>query len=237
MKGRLVALLLAAVAVVVACSGGDGDVEGERLASDVDTVLAASAEAMGEVTSVRFELDRSGPPLYIDPADALSLEEVEGRFVAPGSADALVTVSVGEELRTRLGAVAVDDTVWLSNPVTGELEPVPDSFDLDPRTFFDPTEGWRPLMQELREPVLVGTDDRGGERFVVEAVAPAERVEVITAGLVEDQDVDATFWIHPVSGLVTAVEFETVYDGDTSQWTLDLDDYGEDFEIEAPDDG
>ena len=34
------------------------------------------------------------------------------------------TVTVDESLSTKLGAVAIDDEVWLSNPVTGTFEPL-----------------------------------------------------------------------------------------------------------------
>jgi hypothetical protein len=59
-------------------------------------------------------------------------------------------------------------------------------------------------------------------------------MEIISAGLVRDQDVVIDFWIHPVTGLVTAAEFTTTFDGADTDWVLDLRDYGESFEIEPP---
>ena len=229
---------LAAVACAVlgaACGGDDGEPEGEPLPADAETIIAASAAAMGEVTSVRFEIERSGAPVYIDSFESLTLERIVGRFAAPTSADAALTVTVDGSLTTKLGAVAIDDMVWLSNPVTGEFEELAPGYDLDPSTFFDPEGGWRPLLAEFDDVVLVGSEYRGGQRYHLRGVAPAERIENVTAGLVEDQDVEIDLWVRRDTGLVTAVELSTRVDDDVTDWVLELSGYGDDFTIEAPD--
>ena len=189
---------------------------------------------MGDVTSVRFGLEPSGAPIFIDSADAIALDSLVGRFNVPGSADAVVRVEVGGALNTELGAVAVDDDVWLSNPITGEMEPLPPGIDLDPSSFFDPVGGWRPLLENLTDVELIGLEDRDGGRYHLRGTAPAEQVEVITAGLVSDLDVQMDLWVDPVTALVTDLEFTAdVGDGDT-HWVLELSDYGETFDIEPP---
>ena len=65
-------------------------------------------------------------------------------------------------------------------------------------------------------------------------MAPAAQMEIISAGLVRDQDVTIDFWIHPVTGLVTAAEFTTTFEGADTDWVLELRDYGETFEISPP---
>jgi hypothetical protein len=54
------------------------------------------ATAMGDVTSVRFELKRSGAAIYIDEFKSLALERIVGRFSAPTSVDAALTVKVDD---------------------------------------------------------------------------------------------------------------------------------------------
>jgi lipoprotein LprG len=224
------------LAAVAAGCGSDAEPEGTPLPADPDTIVAAAAEAMGDVTSVRFELQRSGADVYIDQFESLALEKIVGRFAAPGSVDAALTVTVDGNLKTQLGAVAIGDEVWLSNPVTGRFEPLPEGYDIDPSAFFDPDGAWRPLLAELRDVVLVGEESRGGgKRYHIRGVAPAERIEAITAGLVRDQDVTMDFWLRRDTGLVTAAEFSTSFDGDTIDWMLDLSKYGSPFTIEAPD--
>ncbi len=200
-----------------------------------ETILITSSTAMGEVTSVRFELERSGAPVFIDTFGSLALDKIVGRFSAPASADAALTVTIDGSLTTQLGAVAIDDTVWLSNPVTGTFETLPAGYDIDPSTFFDPETGWRPLLAELGGVDLIGEEDRGGRRYHLRGTAPAERVEVVTAGLVSNQDVLIDLWVRRDTALVTAAEFSTTFDGAATNWVLELSDYGEAFAISVPD--
>ena len=65
-------------------------------------------------------------------------------------------------------------------------------------------------------------------------VGPAEQMEIVTAGLVRDQDVAIDFWLKRDTALVTAAEFSTVFEGKTTDWVIELSDYGGDFEIKTP---
>lgn len=215
-----------------ACGGED--LGGEKLATDAQSLQSASAMAMGDVTSVQFTLERTGSAVYIDSAASMSLDGLDGRFSAPSSADAIVRVTVNDSLRTKIGAVAIEDEVWMSNPVTGEFETLPPGFDIDPSRFFDPKDGWRPLLENLMDVRFVAEEKRDGTRYHLTGTAPAAEMQSITAGLVRGQDVDIDLWLHPVTALVTAVEFETVFDGDKSLWVLELTNYGDALEIADP---
>jgi LppX_LprAFG lipoprotein len=197
-------------------------------------VVDSAANAMAGVTSVEFRLHRDGAPIFIDEFERIALNSLRGQFSVPGKAQAELEVTVNDNLATRLGAVAVDDEVWISNPVTGDFETLPAGYDIDPSKFFDPENGWRPLLANLQDVTMVGVDDRGGERYHITGMAPAEQVSDITVGLVQGQDVAVDFWIHPDTYLVTAAEFETTIDGSTSDWNLELDHYGDTFTIEPP---
>ena len=246
------ALALIVTIVVVARSGnaaersGDGDPgrdtevvdldDGAVADPDVDPVglMQRSAQAMGGVESVEFRLDRTGAPVFIDQFDEIALDGLSGQFTVPTKAQAQLSVTVGGDLPTRIAAVAIDDEVWISNPVTGDFETLPAGYDIDPSRFFDPEDGWQPLIANLRDVELVGIDDRGGDRYHVRGVADAADVRNITVDLVRDQDVPIDFWIHPSTGLVTAAEFTTTIDGGDAEWDLELADYGESFTIEPP---
>jgi lipoprotein LprG len=225
--------VLACGIVGLAC-GGDAEPEGEPLPADATAILDASSEVMSDVTSVRFDLRRSGADVYIDQFESIALDKIKGRFSAPGSADAVLSVTVDGSLKTELGAVALGGEVWLSNPVTGKFEVLDTGYDIDPATFFDPERGWGPLMSTLTDVVLVGEEDRGGKRYHVRGVGPAAQMEIITAGLVRDQEVTIDFWLRRDTALVTAAEFSTVFDGKTTDWVVELSAYGDDFEIKMP---
>lgn len=234
--------VVAGLGLLAAC-GGDGGVQadeptGPTIPPDPTAIIDASASAMGDVESVEFELFREGAPAFIDSFQSISLNRAIGQFTVPRSAQAVLEVEVNRSLTTELGAIALDDEIWLSNPVTGEFETLPPGYDLDPSLFFDPENGWRPLMANLTDVEYVGTEEiDGGDLYHITGTAPAEQVAIITAQLVRNQDVEIDFWIHPVTGLVHRGEFSTAGPGGegTIDWTLRLDEYGEDFDISPPD--
>jgi lipoprotein LprG len=202
--------------------------------AEATAIAASAAEAMAGVTSVEFELERGGAPIFIDEFERIALDSLRGQFAVPGRAQAELNVTVNDNLATRLGAVAVDDEVWISNPVTGDFETLPSGYDIDPSKFFDPENGWAPLLGSLQDVTLVGVDDRGGERYHITGTAPAEQVSNITVGLVQGQDVAVDLWVHPDTFLVTAAEFETTIGDARSDWALELARYGDEFRIEPP---
>ncbi len=233
-------VLLTCFVVLAACSQNSSNEPeedaGERMAEDIDVIIPAASAAVAEVTSVQFALVRSGAPAYIDPLETLSLLELEGRFVTPADADALLTVEVGGALTTQLGAIALGSEAWLSNPITGRFEPLPESYGIDPSLFFDPKGGWKPLLDDLEDPELVGLEELDdGPAYHIRGTAPADRIQRVTANLVTGQDVLIDVWVDPVTALIDAVEFDTVLGGETSSWALTLTGFGEPYEILPPD--
>lgn len=220
--------------LLAGCGGGSSGPTGPTLPPDPQTIIDASATAMGEVQSVEFEVERTGAPIAIDSFGSIVLERIVGQFSVPSSAQAVIDVRIDDSVNTQLAAIAIDDEVWLSNPITGKYETLPEGYDLDPSRFFDPQNGWRPLLANLTDVELLGIEDRGGDTYHVRGTAPAAQIEVITAGLVDDQDVVIDFWLDPVTGLVRAAEFDTTTDDGTVSWALELSDYGEAFDIVPP---
>jgi hypothetical protein len=229
-------LLAASILAVSACGGSGAEEPTEpTIPADAVAIVDASARAMAQTTSVRFELRREGAPVFIDEFEKLTLNSAVGQFTVPGSAQAVLEVGVDGGLITELGAIALDDEVWLSNPITGVFETLPPGYDIDPSLFFDPKNGWQPLMENLTDVTLVGTEERdGNSRYHIAATAPGEQVEVITARLVRNQDVAIDFWIQPVTGEVREAQFSAEFNGEDVQWTLLLSNYGEEFDIQPP---
>lgn len=227
-----VTLMVVTAMLLAACGGGAEDLGGPKMATDPAVIVPTAAAAMGEVTSVYFRLDRAGAPVYIDPQESLAIESALGRYAAPASAEAILTVTVDGGVKTELGAVAIGDEAWLETALTG-FEPLPASYGIDPARFFDPKNGWQPLLANLVDPVFVAEEQRDGTRYHLQATAPGERISVVTAGLVDD-DVAVDLWVHPVSGLVTALEFGVDVGTGRTDWTLTLERYGEPVEISPP---
>jgi LppX_LprAFG lipoprotein len=241
---------LAMIAAVIAGSPGSGsgpesdapsaspvDLDDGAIADpDVDlaTLMPLAATAMAGVTSVEFRLQRAGAPVFIDQFEEIALDSLRGQFTVPTKARAELTVTIDEDLTTKIGAVAIDSEVWISNPVTGDFETLPAGYDIDPSRFFDPTGGWQPLIANLADVELIDIANRGGDRYHVRGTAGADDVRNITVGLVRDQDVAVDFWIHPKTALVTAAEFTTVIDGGEAHWILELENFGSEFTIDPP---
>lgn len=229
---RRIHSLLVLALLAGACGSSDPE---PVLSADINEVLAASATAMGTVETVRFEIERGGEPIYIDNTATLEFKDALGRFVAPQKADAVVKVGISG-LNVQIGAIAIDGTIWLSNPISGEWEQAPSQYAFDPTTLFSPEVGWRPLLDgELENAVLVGLEERDEEpRYHVTGSAPAIRIETITAGLVSGQDVDVDLWLDPDTGHVLEVTFATETSAGVSTWELRFFDYGDDLEIVPP---
>jgi len=228
---RLVFVMAAAVAVITSSCSGGGLESGESLAQDPDVIVAASAESMAAVESVQFDLTHSGADVYLDSSKLLAVEELTGRSVVPDAAEAIATVNVGGSLSTEVALIAIDDDVWMSNPVTGEYGPLIPGVDVDPRQFFDPVNGWGPLLEQLSDREFVAVED---DLYHMKAVAPAGGIESVTAGLIKGEDIPVDFWVLPDSGLVRKIEFSFETGEGPSNWILELTEYNEDFTISPP---
>ena len=228
--GRLALL----VALLAAACGSSEPVE--TLPPEPEPVLSAAAEAMGAIDYVRFNIERSGAPIYIDPLDTLNFATAEGQFAAPSAANAVVTLAVGN-VNAQIGAIAIDGTTWLTNPITGEWEDAPEGYEFDPTTLFDPDLGWRPLLATgLSDVEWIGEEDRNSEsRYHIRAAADQDRVAVILAGLIRKQPVTIDMWIDPETGYVREAELSTVFEGQTSDWTIEFTEFDEPVEISPPD--
>lgn len=191
---------------------------------------------MGSIESVRFKIERSGAPVYIDPLQTLNFSIAEGQFAAPSSANAVVTLAVGS-INARIGAIAIDGVTWLTNPITGAWEDAPEGYDFDPATLFDPELGWRPLLADgLSDVEWIGAESRNGEdRYHIRAQADEDRVALILAGLIRRQPVAIDLWIDPRSGYVREAELSTVFEGQTSDWVIEFTEFGDPVEITPPD--
>ncbi len=225
-----VGLVAVAVLLLSACSGSDG-AEGDLLPAEADVVVAASAEAMGAVSSVRFELEPTGASVYIDPLKSLGLKKAIGRFAAPNSAEAILTITVQGLLTTELGAVSIDDEAWLSNPITGNFETLPESYNIDPSRFFDPKGAWQPMLEGLTDVEFV---ESSSDLYHLRAIAAAEDIEAITAGLVRGADIPLDLWIDPVTAHVNRLEFSAENGDDQTDWVLELSEFNEPISIEPP---
>jgi hypothetical protein len=240
-----VGLLLALLAIAACSSGGDeGPSDGPVTA---EQVLVDAAAAMVEVETAAFTLEQTGAEVAIDAEGQLRFLEARGRIARPASADAVVTVdALG--FTTEVGAIAIDGTVWFTNPLTGDWIEAPEAFTFDPAALFDPDDGLAGLLAEAAptaelveadEPVATGDGELpsgpegAGPWHRVRATVSAERVETLTGGLVAEATVvDA--WIDQATDRLAELRFEIPIGATVSDWRLALTDYDIEVEINPP---
>ncbi len=238
---RLALALLAAVVLAGACSSDDDGGDGVAPLT-AESVLTDAAAAMGSVETAAFELSQEGAPVPIDDAGQLLFLAADGRIARPSSADAVLTVdALG--FTTEVGAIAIDGTVWFTNPLTGDWTEAPDTFTFDPAVLFDPDEGFAGLLTEVSPTATLvdeeaesdGEDgpDGDGPWRRVEATVSAERVEVLTGGLIgEATTVDA--WIDAETDRLSLLRFELPIGDAVSSWRMSISDYGLEVDITPP---
>ena len=179
-----------------------------------------------------------GAARLFDDADQLGFQSAEGRFASPSSAEALITVEAFG-FTTEVGAVVIDGTLRFTNPLSGAWSEAPESLTFDPATPFDADVGFPALLTEARpsaELVDDGPDEGGGDgdsQHHVRTTASAERVSVLTGGLVtEESDID--LWIDADSSRIVEARFDVSVDDAVSSWRLTLGDYDAEITIVAP---
>jgi lipoprotein LprG len=228
--------IAAIVGMALMLYGCGGSTPASTLPPDPEPVLEAAAAAMGSVDYVRFKIARGGAPVYIDSLQTLNFSTAEGQFAAPSSANALVTLAVGN-LNAQIGAIAIEGQTWLTNPITGDWEEAPEGYEFDPATLFDPDLGWRPLLAAgLSDVEWIGEESRNSEpRYHIRASADEDRVALILAGLINKQPVTLDMWIDPETGYVREAELATVFEGQISDWDIEFTEFGVPVEIAPPD--
>ena len=235
---RVVAVACAMALVAGACSGDDAEPPATTTTTTAPAaptaveILADAAATMQQVETLAYEIQLSGAPITLL---GIELRSARGEYAAPDSSRAVLEAAIGG-LTIELGTIAIGDVSWVTNPLTNDWDEYTGSRAFNPSIIFDPALGWLPLLTtdisnaQLVEPVE-------GDEYVIQGTAAGERVEVLTAGLVESQPVALELHIQQGTGLVTLMEFATEGDAGLTDWVLQLNDFGSDVTIDPPEVG
>lgn len=230
-------VLLAALVLLGACSSSSDSGDETAQEPAVDRILIDAGAAMSSVESASFMIEQSGAVIFIDDAEQLGFQLADGRFARPASSEALVTVdALG--FTTQVGAIAIDGDLWFTNPLSGEWTEAPESFTFDPATLFDPDVGFAALLAEAAASAELiedspGENDGDDTQHHLRATVSAERVSVLTSGLVaEESEVD--LWIDDVSNRIVELGFELLIDDAVSSWRVTISDYNAEVTIAPP---
>lgn len=201
-----------------------------------DSVLTDAGAALAVIETLHFSITHEGAAVFIDADDIVAFDEADGRFAAPGSADALVGVTAAG-LTAEIGAVAIDGDVWITNPLTNRWEVAPDAFRFDPARIFSSEVGLSVLLTDgLSDAVLESPEPDSQGRFHISAAVDAEQVATLTSGLVKDVS-NVEIWIDAETSLLTETQFVVDTTEGATSWILLLSDYGSEVVIAAPEIG
>ena len=231
---RLVPLL---VVVLLTAAGCDDDPAASSTTTTttvpptVGELLAETVATMETVETLRYDIELAGAPITLL---GVELRGARGQYAAPASTQAVLRAAIGG-LTIELGTIAIGETSWVTNPLSGEWDEYTGSRAFNPAIMFDPELGWRPLLTtDINEPRLLEADD---DRYLVAGTTAPGRVEVLTAGLVDAQPVELLLEIDRASGVVTRMDFTTVGEDGQTMWALQLSDFGSEVSIGPPEVG
>jgi hypothetical protein len=212
-----------AAAVVLAACGGSSATE-----LPLAEVLATAGSQFDALESVRFSIEVDGVPVYFDDEGTLAATAADGQYSAPGSFQALVDVTAFG-LATQLGAISVGEDRWVTNPVSGEWDLLAIGTGFDPLVLFDPVDGVGPTVAGL-DATLVSFDSR----YHISGSVGGPTVKVLTAGLLEEGELDIDLSIDANSLQIVEIAFDTESDGGLSSWTISFSEFDEPVTIEPP---
>lgn len=233
----LAAALVLSLGGAACTSGSDGSGDAAAAAGPVELtaeeILAATSDAMAGISSVAFTITQEGAEVPIDEGGLVTFSAADGRYAAPGSAEALVAVdALGAA--TEIGAVAIDGTVWITNPLTGNWEEAPAVFTFDPALIFDAEVGLPALLADgIANPTPASQLPADDGTYTLTGDVDPSRIAALTGGLVNDvTDVDLV--IDAETSLIETLGFAVDVGGTVSTWNLTMSEYDADVTIEPP---
>ena len=233
----LVALIAASMTLLAACSLSEDEDDGDDNAEEptAESVLENAAGRWDETESLNFQLQAEGDS-FLDSDRTVRLIEAQGALARPASvaAEARVSVSVAT---VNVDIIVVGEDAYMTNLVSGDWERAPDDFNYNPALLFNPDDGLGPIMQDIREPALDGTEEvNGRSAHRVTGLVTGDQIRDITAGSIEGESIDVTLWIAEdnydvLRLLISAPGSEEA--GETT-WDLHFTEHNQDVTIEPP---
>ncbi len=226
---RLLALLTASAALLlVACGGGDSDVDTSEV--DVAALLLASADRMEQEPAFHFELEMENGRIQI--VRGINIERAEGNIAAADRVYFNVEARVGP-LLAELEIIVLPDEGWITNPLTGRWE----REDIDVAQFFDPTDGITAVMRAITDAEITGTETIDGiPTYRVESTVdsslltlfgnPQSGVPLQLKSWIGIDD-PLVYRIEVVGGVMAREEADLIR-------RLNLSQFGADFDIQPP---
>jgi hypothetical protein len=200
-----------------------------------ESVLSGASEQWSETESVHFLLDAQGDT-FLDADGNIRLISAEGDLARPDAVEATARVDVAVAT-VPVELIVIGEDAYLTNFISGNWERAPDDFEYNPALLFSDTDGLGPIMEDIQDPELDGTESVDGRNaHRVTGVVTEEQINDITAGSIEGENIDVTLWIAEdnFEVLRLVISAPPIEDTGETTWDLTFTDHNADVEIEAP---
>ena len=230
----LSSLIVVTMALAVACGrGSDDGTLGIPAASPTpvnpQAVLERSGEVMEALESFHFRLthENGGTPL----GQGLVIREVQGDVARPDKIS-LEFSGLAGSFAMRASLIAIGESSFISNPITGEWEPVP--AEVSPLGFFEPTRGVSEIMRRIEGPTLISNED---DSYAISGTIASEGLASLFGAVEDGNSVDINVVIDATSLFLLEARLEgriTASEEDGVIRIITLSNFNEPVEIELP---
>lgn len=221
--GALLCLLL------LAGCGGDGGGK-EPTAAEI---VAGAAEKTAEQKSFRFTLDVENVP---PSGSGLSLTSADGEVIVPDRLRAKASATFSRiPIETEL--VFVGEEEYFVDPLTRKWRRL--DVGTSPIAFFDPAEGVLSVIKGAVEVEIAGSETVGGVEThrLTGKVKARDAARLLVVSSTSDRLVDVELWIGKDDQILRRIRVRGPVGEDEpaeASRTIELSDFGTEFEIEAP---
>lgn len=206
-----------------------------------EEIVSNSVARMREMQGFKFIIDRSGAFAYLDLEETISFGRAEGDYSASDSVSASVKILVVPLLVSKVDLIAIGDSQWQTNPLSGEWEVIPPGSNFNPSALFHPETGIQAaLANDLSEMELIGVEELeevpGQQLYALSGKLAGQRAYQMSFGLIGPDELQVTMWIAPSTfELYRLVIVEPgVDEEDDTIWQIDFWNFDQVSEITPP---
>jgi hypothetical protein len=224
----LIVIITLFVTLVSAC--GSAPQATPTLPAPTD-LLRKAADDIQSVTSLRFKLQLTGAPAYVDFNNTIAFVSADGAYVEPDRVQAKVVARLlgvpGE-----VDVVAIGDAQYMRNAILTAGRWLEQQFSpgFNAETLIKSEAGIESAIRAFFEVQMVGrTSLFGVEVYHITGKARAADIDALTVGLIRGADVVADIYLNVTTGRVEQVRMvqpetktETL---EATTWTLEIFDY------------
>lgn len=232
MRALLVAMALTVLLGASACTGGRSAGQGEpESLPDASGLLRDSAQTMGELNTVRFNLDIDGT------LPGVAIRSAEGVLTKDGNVKGKGQLNQGSGT-SEFEFVLVGDTLYLKGP-TGGFQRLPAAFAAtvyDPSKILDPNAGVPAMLTGTTQARTEAIEDVDGtQAYRIAVTVPKDKLTVLPG---VSSDLNGKLWVatdDPKRLLKAKMEVPAPPSGGTpASVTLTLSDFNDPVTITPP---